>query len=409
MSKKKDVLFLCQYFYPEFISSATLPFDTALSLSKEGLDVEALCGYPKEYNLENNVPLIETYKGIKITRLKYLQLKRSNFVGRLINYFSFTIAVILRFLKLKDYKVIIVYSNPPILPLIASLAKKFFNTKVVFVSYDIYPEIAYVTNTINKNGVLGKLMEYINGFVTKHITKVIALSNEMKDYLLEHRIWLKDSQVEVIPNWFENKKMPDSVDSKNIFSKLKNGNNLVVSYFGNMGTCQDLDTLIKACRELKKNNRVKFLFAGHGNKLEYLKAVVKNERLSNVYVYDFLHGKDFEDALNISDTFIVSLAEGLSGLAVPSKTYSYMMTGKPVIAVIDKNSDIANDLIDNHAGYAMEVGESSKLVSAILELLNDLNKRSSMGDNCRKIFLEKYTTEICTQKYVKMIKRVLED
>ena len=29
MKKKKDILFLCQYFYPEYVSSATLPFDTA--------------------------------------------------------------------------------------------------------------------------------------------------------------------------------------------------------------------------------------------------------------------------------------------------------------------------------------------------------------------------------------------
>ena len=29
MKEKKDVLFLCQYFYPEYVSSATLPYQTA--------------------------------------------------------------------------------------------------------------------------------------------------------------------------------------------------------------------------------------------------------------------------------------------------------------------------------------------------------------------------------------------
>jgi len=138
MKKKKDVLFLCQYFYPEYVSSATLPFDTALSLSREGLSVGALCGYPKEYNLLNKVPLKETYENIEIRRLKYIQLKRSNFIGRIINYFSFTLAVMLHFFELQKYKAIIVYSNPPILPFIAALANKFFGTKVIFVSYDIY-------------------------------------------------------------------------------------------------------------------------------------------------------------------------------------------------------------------------------------------------------------------------------
>jgi hypothetical protein len=49
-NEKKDILFLCQFFYPEYNSSATLPFDTAKYLANNGFTVDALCGYPKEYN-----------------------------------------------------------------------------------------------------------------------------------------------------------------------------------------------------------------------------------------------------------------------------------------------------------------------------------------------------------------------
>ena len=45
---KRDILFLCQFFYPEHNSSATLPFDTAKYLAANGFTVDALCGYPKE-------------------------------------------------------------------------------------------------------------------------------------------------------------------------------------------------------------------------------------------------------------------------------------------------------------------------------------------------------------------------
>ena len=143
--------------------------------------------------------------------------------------------------------------------------------------------------------------------------------------------------------------------------------------------------------------------------MEMLKNIVKKENLNNVSIFDFLHGQDFQDALNISDCFIVSLADGLTGLAVPSKTYSYMMASKPVIAIIGEESDIARDLTDNNAGYAMQVGESSKLVSAIKELCDDKDKREYMGENCRNVFLEKYTKEHCTQQYVNMMQRILED
>lgn len=88
MEERKDILFLCQYFYPEYNSSATLPLDTAEALVEAGFQVETICGYPKEYSNSEKVPRQETHKGIKIKRLKYLQFKRSNALYRLINYFS---------------------------------------------------------------------------------------------------------------------------------------------------------------------------------------------------------------------------------------------------------------------------------------------------------------------------------
>ena len=52
---KKDILFLCQFFYPEYISSAVLPFDTAKALHQAGFSVEVLCGYPREYSDREDV------------------------------------------------------------------------------------------------------------------------------------------------------------------------------------------------------------------------------------------------------------------------------------------------------------------------------------------------------------------
>ena len=89
MNTKYDILFLCQFFYPEHNSSATLPFDTAKCLANEGFSVGALCGYPKEYNDTKKVTAREKKDGVSIHRLRYLQLSRQSKLGRLVNYFSF--------------------------------------------------------------------------------------------------------------------------------------------------------------------------------------------------------------------------------------------------------------------------------------------------------------------------------
>lgn len=408
MKQKKDILFLCQFFYPEYVSSATLPTDTAIALSKAGFSVSALCGYPKEYNLEEEVPMKEVYENIEIERLKYSQKKRSNTFGRLVNYFSFTMKVALNFGEFKKYKSIIVYSNPPILPVIPALANKFFGTKVIFVSYDVYPEMAYITKSISENGIISKVMKLANKIIFKRVEKVVALSSEMKEYLLKCRPVLDKGQIDVIPNWFEDKTDNRNEVKNSTFKEIKGENNLIVSYFGNMGICQDIDTIVEAIRQLKDNTKIKFLFAGHGNKMGNLKKIIKEENLENVKIFDFLHDQDFEDALNISDCFLLSLTDGLTGLCVPSKTYSYMMAGKPIIAIMGKYSDIVRDLEEHNCGYGMEVGEHSKLVSNIQELYSDVDKRKLMGENCRKVFLKKYTKEQCTQQYVNMMKEILE-
>lgn len=410
MKKKNDILFLCQFFYPEYISSATLPFDTAEALVKEGFSVNVLCGYPKEYSEKDKVLRKEKYNGIEIKRVKYIQMKRSHTMGRLVNYFSFTLSVFLHFFSMRDYKSIIVYSNPPILPLIATLASKIFGCKLIFVCYDIYPEIAIRTRTISENSIISKVMNFINRLLYRNVTKVVALSNDMKNFLLKNRNQLDKNQVVVIPNWYEDKKNNSQNPYNNVlFKKIMAKDKLVISYFGNMGIAQDLNTLIDAMVLKKNDHNVVFVFAGHGNKLSFLKEVVRKNDLTNIYIYDFLRGKDFEDALSISDVFVVSLNKGLTGLAVPSKTYSYMMAGKPIISIMNTEADISKDLIDYQAGYGIEVGDVSKLISIIDELKINPKMIDAMGNNAQVLFHDKYTKEKCTTKYVEMMKEILED
>lgn len=403
MKKKKDILFLCQFFYPEYISSAQLPYETLLALKDAGFQVGALCGYPHEYSKDADIPTRETVNGIPVHRLKYIQLDRTGFLGRLVNYFSFTFMVLLHILEIARYETVVVYSNPPILPWIASWAKALFGTKLVFVSYDLYPEVATVTHTLREGNMICRLMEHINKCVFRRADRVVALSSEMKDYIIAHRDIPAD-RVTVIPNWYGDKGLNVRNREENRFHQQA-GARFVVSYFGNMGTMQDMDTILGAIRELQEEP-VFFLFAGHGNKMEKLKQIVADEKIANIAIYDFLHGQDFQDALAISDCAFVSLEKGATCLCVPSKTYSYMMQGIPLLAIMDE-SDIVRD-IESGAGLWVRNGESKKLADAIRGLHSDPMRHDAMRKTCREIYLEKYTTPICTGKYVEMFRELMK-
>ena len=402
MKKTRDILFLCQFFYPEYISSAQLPYDTVRALRKDGFTVDVLCGYPHEYLDGKDIPVKEEIDGVRIHRLKYIQTGRAGFLGRIINYFSFTFMVLLNLLKTAKYRAVVVYSNPPILPWIASWAKVLFGCKLMFVSYDLYPEVATVTNTLREGNIICRLMNHINKCVYRRADSVVALSSEMKEFILKNRE-IPSEKVTVIPNWYEDRGEFSRDLSDNVFQDIAK-DKFVVSYFGNMGTMQDMDTILGAIRELKEDD-IFFLFAGHGNKMEKLKQIVSEEGISNIVIHDFLHGKNFRDALAVSDCALVSLEKGATGLCVPSKTYSYMMQGIPLLAIMDE-SDIVRD-IEKGAGLWVRNGESMKMAEAIRQLKDDPERQRNMRQTCRRIYLEKYTTDICTQKYVTLFRNLL--
>ena len=400
---KKDILFACQFFYPEYISSAQLPFDTAKALKAAGYSVDVLCGYPREYLDGDNIPVEENVEGIHIRRLKYIQLDRSGFLGRIVNYFSFTFMVLLNLPRLRNYRAIVVYSNPPILPWIVSWAKALFDTKLVFVAYDLYPEVATVTKTLGEGNPICRLMNHINRCICRRADRIVALSSEMKAYILAHRDY-PENAVKIIPNWYADHG-PMAPDRENNPFRQVTKDRFTVSYFGNMGTMQDMQTILQAVRELR-NEDVFFLFAGHGNKMEALRDTVQAEGIDNIKIYPFLHGQDFQNALEISDCALVTLVQGATGLCVPSKTYSYMMRGIPLLAVMDEG-DIVSD-IESGAGRWVRNGEGTLLAQHIREMKADPETVSRMHTVCRKLYETKYTEEICTSQYVTLFRELLE-
>ncbi|TCI71263.1 MULTISPECIES: glycosyltransferase family 4 protein [unclassified Exiguobacterium] len=396
MSKK--VIFLCQYFYPEYISSAQLPYQTAEDLSENGFDVEVLCGFPYEYLKANEgIKKSEIIKpNFKINRIKYSKFNKNNSLGRLLNYFSFTFFSLLNLRKFKNKDVCIVYSNPPVLPIVPYIAKKLFDTKIVFVSYDVYPEIAVSTNSISEDSLLVRLMKVINVRIFPSFDKVVALSSEMKK-LIETNRKVSPESIEVIPNWHTG-----SVD---IALEKKNGE-FTVSYFGNMGTAQDMDTLTDTIVKMSDCKGIRFLLVGHGNKKDEIKKKFESIGTKNVEIIDFLHGNDLSVALNESDVFIVSLESNLAGLAVPSKTYTYLAMGKPVISIMDENTDIAKKLTKFGAGFNIKNNDSISLEKCIMLLKNEEIIYNQMSKNAKELSVKEYSRELSTQKYINLINEI---
>ena len=423
---KKDILFLCQYFYPEHNSSATLPFDTARYFVKQGYQVGVLCGYPKEYFDGNEVPYEEDIDGIHIQRISYIQSNRAGKIGRLVNYLSFTVSTILSMKKFRDYRCIICYSNPPILPAAAMRAVKRFGLKLVFVVYDLYPEVAYASNSIKKGSVIDKVMRRINHEMYKVANRVIVLSEEMRDYILSNRPELAEDRVSVIYNWAheENEESTEAIitcsekhsNTKDSFSethsdrqKESSKEGFCVSYFGNMGICQDIDTIMNAAEETVSDRRLQFKLIGHGNKKERIERHINERGLNNTKTYGYMTGTALRRELEESSCCVVSLTEGLKGMCAPSKYYTYLYAGKPIISVMETDSYISEEVIREGIGFAVKNGDSIGFEKAIRKMEENPDVTRAMGEKARELYLRKYRYEIAMSKYRDAVESVLDE
>lgn len=404
---KKDIGILCQYFYPEHVSTATLITELAIGLKKRDLDVTVICGYPQEFVSDkyNEIPKNEILEGVTIKRIKYTTFNNKSKLGRIFNFFSLFISMLTKLFYLRKFKKIIVYSNPPILPLITYLLKKFYGTEFIFVAFDIYPDNALKIKSIKVNGLIHKVMNFINRRVYSNASSIILLGNEMKDYVLNHKIAVSSKNLQVIPNWFSNEKILQSpLVVNNEFKKIQENNKFVVLYSGNMGPVQDMETILQGILSFKNHKDIFFIFSGHGSKVDYVKKFLINNKIKNARVFGFLQGQDYADVLTISNVCLVSLEKGIEGLGVPSKTYGYLAAGKPVISIMDPYTDISKDLDEFKCGVNIVQSDLIGFENAINRYYLNLALMEVESINARKLYETKYTRDLNIDKYFKLIK-----
>ncbi len=402
MSKQNRVLVLNQYFYPEYVTSSVLVTQMAEDLAAAGLDVEVLCGMPKEYfSGQAKVQRKERHNGLLIRRVGYLQLSRKSKIGRLLNYFSLIASMAVRWPLFLRYQLVVVYSLPPLLPLLPALMNLLFGKKFIFACYDLYPDLAIAMQAIKPGSAIDRVMTLTNRLVYPRATAIVAIGTEMKQYMLKSGLARDEAKIRVIPNWYDGE--PNIYTEPTEEAKQP----FVVAYSGNMGTCQDMDTILQCAAALKDRDEICFVFTGHGNKAESLQAEAARLGLANIAFHGFLTGKAYTDMLANADCFVVSLEHGMEGLAVPSKTYSYLAAGRPLLAIIDPDTDISRDLARYECGFTVNNGDASCMAQQILRMATDRAGLAQMGRNARRLYEERHTREVCTKGYVELVRELL--
>jgi colanic acid biosynthesis glycosyl transferase WcaI len=182
--------------------------------------------------------------------------------------------------------------------------------------------------------------------------------------------------VHVIPNFVDTDVIRPGDRLTPYRAELGIGDEPVVLYAGNVGFSQSLDLLIAAARQLPA---VTFLINGDGAARASLEAEAEAESLSNVRFARYIEPDRLSELLATGDIHVVPLKAGLGRVSVPSKTYSIMAAGRPVVAAIDPGTAVPKILESSGGGVAVLPDDATAFVEALTAMLERSDWGLSMG------------------------------
>lgn len=397
----KKILILSEFFYPDKSSTPKVLTELAEDLVNNGLEVEVICSN-HSYKGSLKLSKKETVNGIKISRINSSNFSRDSKPGRIINYMSFTANLFVKLLFSNKYDSILVVSNPPLIPFIAYLNKLIKNKPYYYLVHDVYPDIAVEVGAIKKDSMPYKLMNNINQLAIKNTEKLIVLGKDMKDIFLKKGV--EEQSIKIITNW--SKKYELSLDkTDNAFYKERELiSTLNIVYTGNIGRFHDIETIIEIAKvAMEALPNVRFIFVGDGFKRPELEYAIENGT-TNIIISNYQYDSSYLDVLSGADLFISTLSPRIKGLGVPSKTYSYLAAGKPVIAIMEKGTEIG-DLVENeNLGIRADSMEVGKVIEFIKDISLDIIKLKAIEDKVKKVFLERYERQKVTDEFYHLLK-----
>jgi colanic acid biosynthesis glycosyl transferase WcaI len=380
--------------------------ELAESLVEQGVEVTALAGRGR-YNGGEGLAPREDYRGARIRRAWSTSFGKKSIAGRLFDYASFYLGATFELLRMPRHDIVMALTTPPLIGLVALLVGRLRGMRVVSLVQDVYPDIAVALGALSPNSLATRILDWLNRFVLRGVDRTIVLSDCMRDRIAA-KVANRLSTIDVIHNWADGEKiMP--LDDENPFVEANGlGGAFVVLFSGNLGNVNEFSTVLDSADRLSARTNIVFLFVGEGAKACEIRDYALEHGLNNIRLLSYQPLSLLPLSLAAGDVSLVTLADGLAGLSVPSKTYAILAAGRPVLFVGDLKSDIARLVLDNHCGAAVAAGDSVRLSEIILEWSLDQTKMRVLGAEARKLFEKRFDRGTAVSAYMQSFKRCME-
>lgn len=402
--KKKKILFVCQYFYPETFRGN----DIAFHLAEEGHDVHVVTGipnYPKGkffpgYGLFKKRH--EVINGVRVTRLPLVPRGEDNKIMLMLNFFSFFIVgwfwMLFHALWHKYDLVFCQQLSPVMMSSPAVLYKKIRHVPLYTWVLDLWPESLTAAGGINNKYILG----FFNLFVKseyKNSDKILTSSKSFDQSILKYGDY-KDKVI-YYPQWSDgasnasglNFALPEKLQ------ELSSNGDFIVMFAGAVGEAHGMECNMQAALKTKEYKNIKWVIVGDGRRLDWVRSFVKENGIEETVI---TLGRFPSETMPLffekADVMLVSLTDSpLFNMYSPAKIASYMAAERPIIAAL--NGEGGEVIKAAECGWNVKAGDSDSLAKLVIALSQTDRQELAVKGQKGKAYYDKFfTKDECLKK-----------
>ncbi|MCB0192821.1 MAG: glycosyltransferase family 4 protein [Anaerolineae bacterium] len=409
------ILLLSLVFSPDSVSTSVLMTELALELKNMGHDITVLTTTP-HYNVEPEArqrqPLHKRWggllyqsdcQGIPVYHAN-IPVKGSRVGARLLDYLRFhAVSTIAGLTIANQYDVILAPSPPLTIGVSAWVMGLLRRVPFIYNVQEIYPDVAVSLGVLH-NKTLIRAMEALERFIYSRSNRVAVISEWFRRRLLDKGV--PDEKLVVIPNFVDTHFMTPRPRQNTFAETHQLSDKFVVLYAGNIGLTQGFETIIETARQLSHLPDIHFLIVGDGTRRAWLESQLAEHALPNITLLPYQPRSVVPSIYASADLCLVPLKQGTAQETFPSKIYTIMAAGRPVIASADANSELAWVVNEAGCGWDIPPDAPNAMAAAIEHAYRQPETLANKGQNGRRYVVAHHSRQAVARQYDHLIQAV---
>jgi glycosyltransferase involved in cell wall biosynthesis len=147
---------------------------------------------------------------------------------------------------------------------------------------------------------------------------------------------------------------------------------------------------------------VQFVFAGGGSRRREIQNLCDLHKIRNVSFEPYVDRQKLAERLARCHVGLVTLRSGCEGTLVPSKAYSFLAAGRPILYIGPGESTLAR-IAGEGCGWQYEPGDVEGVISLIEQLRSDRDLLEAVSVQALRIFHRKYDKPLGVRRVADML------